>query len=146
MNTISVFLFVFGGAGFVIFLVMIIRKIASPRKFQELEKLIESGNTKAAIRYAKSVLGRNERSPDARWYLGECYIIEDRSDLAAVEYKYITNYGKYSNVATEKKVRSKLAHAYLKLGHLDESQKEFILLSKLDPGKFENYFHRSKLF
>ena len=146
MNTIAVFLFVFGGAGFVIFLVMIIRRLASPRKFLELEKLIESGNTKAAIRYAKAVLARNERSPDAHWYLGECYLAEDRSDLAAVEYKYITNYGKYTNAATEKKVRSRLAHTYLKLEQLDESQKEFILLSKLDPGNYENYYNIAKLF
>ncbi len=119
MNTVTVFLFVFGGAGFVVFLVMIIRRVSNPRKFLELEKLIESGNTKAAIRYAKAVLGRNERSPEAHWYLGECYLTEDRSDLATVEYKYITNYGKYTNTATEKKVRSRLANTYLKLGQLD---------------------------
>jgi tetratricopeptide (TPR) repeat protein len=127
-------------------MVMVIRRLASPRKFLELEKLIESGNTKAAIRYAKSVLGRNERSPDAHWYLGECYLAEDRSDLAVVEYKYITNYGKYTNLTTEKKVRSRLAYTYLRLGHLDESQKEFILLSKLDPSNYENYYNIAKLF
>jgi tetratricopeptide (TPR) repeat protein len=146
MNTVTVFLFVFGGAGFVVFLVMIIRKLTSPRKFLELEKLIESGNTKAAIRYAKSVLGRNDRSPEAHWYLGECYLAEDRADLAVVEFKYITNYGKYTGMVTEKKVRSRLAHTYLELGHLDESQKEFILLSKKDPANYENYYYIAKLF
>lgn len=146
MSNITVFIFVFGGAGFIIAMVMAIKKLVSPRKFIELERLIAVGNTKTAIRQAKSLLSRNERSPEAHWFLGECYRAEDRPDLGVVEYKYITNTGKYTNIATERKVRERLAHSYLKLGQTDESQKEFILLSKLEPDNFNNYFNIAKLF
>ena len=61
--------------------------------------------------------------------LGECYSAEKRSDLAVVEYRYITNTGNFTALATQRKVRKKLAEEYLKLGQIDESQKEFILLN-----------------
>ena len=146
MSNITVFLFVFGGVGFIIAMVLVIKKAISPKKFVELERLIAAGNIKTAIRHAKLILSRNERSPDAHWFLGECYKAEDRPELAVVEYKYVSNTGKYTNIATERKVRERLAHTYLKLGQTDESQKEFILLSKLEPGNYNNYFNIAKIF
>jgi tetratricopeptide (TPR) repeat protein len=146
MTMLFVFFFVFGGVGFFIFLFVMIKKIVSPKKLVEIERLIENGNTKVAIRKVKNILARNERNPDAHWFLGECYRVEKRPDLAIVEYKYITGTGKFTNIATAKKVRERLAHEYLKLGQIDESQKEFILLSKLDPNNYETYFNIGKLF
>jgi tetratricopeptide (TPR) repeat protein len=146
MSNLFIFLLVFGGAGAVIFAVIVIRTFVSPKKLVVLENLIASGNTKAAIRQAKTLLARNERSTDAHWYLGECYRAEKRLDLAAVEYKYITNTGRFTNAATQRRVRERLAHTYLELGQLDESQKEFILLSKLEPDNYEHFFNIGKLF
>ena len=40
MSNITVFLFVFGGAGFIIAIVLIIKKAVGPKKFAELERLI----------------------------------------------------------------------------------------------------------
>lgn len=146
MSMLMVFFFVFIGVGFLVSLFVMIKKIVSPKKLVEIERQIESGNTKGAIRQVKNILARNERNPDAHWYLGECYRAEKRPDLAIVEYKFITNSGKFTNIASAKKVRERLAHEYLKLGQIDESQKEFILLSKLEPNNYENYFNIGKLF
>jgi tetratricopeptide (TPR) repeat protein len=63
-----------------------------------------------------------------------------------VEYRYITNTGNFTSLATQRKVRKKLAEEYLKLGQIDESQKEYILLSKLEPQNYENYYHIADLF
>ncbi len=146
MSMLIVFIFVFGGLAFIVFVVFAIKKMISPKKLIIIGHLIESGNTKAAIRQVKSILARNERNPDAHWFLGECYRAENRSDLAVVEYRFISNTGKYTNIATEKKVRERLAHEYLKLGQIDESQKEFILLSKIEPNNPETYYNIAKLF
>jgi len=146
MDNLFIFFIVFGGAGLLIFIFIFFKTFTSPRKLAALEIMLERGNTKAAIKYAKAILARNERNLDAHWYLGECYIAEKRPDLAVVEYNYIVNSGKFTNIATEKKVRQRLAATYLTLRMVDEAQKEFILLSKIEPNNYENYYNIAQLF
>jgi len=146
MDNLLVFLIVFGGVGLLIFVFILYKTIITPRKLTALELMLERGNIKTAMRYAKALLARNERNADVHWYLGECYRAEKRPDLAVVEYKYIANTGRFTNIATEKKVRQRLAETYLTLGMVDESQKEFILLSKIEPNNYENYYQIAQLF
>jgi tetratricopeptide (TPR) repeat protein len=146
MGMLIVFFLVFGAVGLVVVFVYVMKRLVSPKRLVIIEHMIESGNTKSAIRQVKNILARNERNPDAHWYLGECYRAENRPDLAIVEYRFISNTGRYTTIAAEKKVRERLAQEYLKLGQIDEAQKEFILLSKIDPGNFETFYNIAKLF
>lgn len=146
MSNVVVFALVFGGAGLAVLITFSMKTVISPKKLRHIESLIENKNIKGAIRQAKTLLARNERNPDAHWWLGECYRAEKRPDLAVVEYRYITNSGNYTETATQRKVRRRLAEEYLELGQIDECQKEYILLSKLEPGNYENYFKIAKLF
>ena len=146
MSTIIVFIVVFGGGAIVVVLFFLIKRLVTPKKLITIERMIGSGNIKAAFRMAKALLARNERNPNAHWYLGECYRLQGRYDLAITEYKYISNTGRFTNIATERKVRERLAEGYLKLGQLEESQKEYILLSKIDPQNWEYYFQIGRLF
>ncbi|HUT65962.1 MAG TPA: tetratricopeptide repeat protein [Spirochaetota bacterium] len=146
MSNVVVFAVVFGSAGFAVFTFFLLKTVISPKKLRRLESLIADNNIKAAIRQAKTFLVRNERNPDAHWWLGECYRTENRPDLAIVEYRYITNAGSFTGTATQRKVRRRLAEEYFKLGQIDESQKEYILLSKLEPGNYENYYEIARLF
>ena len=146
MGSVIVFIAVFGGGAVAVALFFFVKRLVTPKKLITIERMIENGNVKAAFRMAKVLLARNERNPNAHWYLGECYRLQSRYDLAITEYKYISNTGKFTNVATEKKVRERLAEAYLKLGQLEESQKEYILLSKIDPKNWEYFFQIGRLF
>jgi tetratricopeptide (TPR) repeat protein len=138
--------FIFGGAGLIYFIVMIVRGTVNPRKLRSIERLIESGHIKSALRQVKTLLARNERNIDAHWLLGECYRSENRPELALVEYKYISNAARYTLGVSARKVRERLGAMYLQLGQLDEAQKEFILLSKMDPDNYELYFKVAQLF
>ena len=138
--------FIIGGAGLIYLIVTIVRNTVNPRKLLSIERLIESGNVKTALRQVKSLLARNERNIDAHWLLGECYRHENRPELAIVEYKYITAATRFTQVVTERKVRERLGEMYLQLGQLDEAQKEFILLSKVDPHNYEVFFKIARLF
>ena len=138
--------FIIGGAGLIYFIVMIVRNTVNPRKIGSIERLIESGNIKSALRQVKSLLARNERNIDAHWLLGECYRHENRPELALVEYKYIITAARFTHGVSERKVRERLGEMYLQLGQLDEAQKEFILLSKIDPDNYELYFEIARLF
>lgn len=146
MSTVIVFIVVFSGGVLGVILFFLVRRFVTPKKLITIERMIENGNVKAAFRMAKALLARNERNPNAHWYLGECYRLQGRYDLTIPEYKYIANTGKFTNIATEKKVRERLAEAYLKLGQLEESQKEYILLSKIDPQNWEYFFQIGRLF
>jgi tetratricopeptide (TPR) repeat protein len=146
MSSIHVFVIVFLGAGIVAFGIYIVKRLVGPKRMVALENALENGNSKLLMRHAKSLLARNERNVDAHWYLGEAYRLEERFDLAVVEYRYITNAARYTATAHERKVREALARTYLKMGQLDESQKEFILLSKLEPGNFEYIYQIAKIF
>lgn len=146
MSGVALFAYVFGGAAAVVVLFLVTKALVSPKRIHSIERLIESGNTKAAIRQVKLMLARNKKNIDAHWLLGECYRAENRPDLAVVEYRYISNAGRYTGVASERRVRVRLAEEFLKLKQLDESQKEYILLSKLEPGNYEHYYQIGRLF
>ncbi|MBN2324097.1 MAG: tetratricopeptide repeat protein [Spirochaetes bacterium] len=146
MTNLLVFAAVFGTCGFGVFIYFVFRVIISPKKLHHLESLIENGNVKAAIRQAKTLLSRNERNPDAHFWLGECYRAENRPDLAVIEYKFIAGTGSYTAAATQRKVRKRLAEEYLKMGQIDECQKEYILLSRLEPSNYENFYEVARLF
>jgi len=138
--------FIIGGLGLIYFIIMMVKGAANPRKLRSIKNLIESGNARTAMRQAKSLLARNERNIDAHWLLGESYRAENRLELAIVEYKYIIHSKRFTTIAPERKVRERLGEAYLRLGQLDEAQKEFILLSKIDPNNYEIYYKIAKLF
>ena len=146
MSNVLVFGFVFGGAGFTVFVFFVLRTVISPKKLRHIESLLADNNVKAAIRHVKMLLAKNERNSDAHWWLGECYRAENRPELAVVEYRYITNTGNFTATASQRKVRRRLAEEYFKLGQIDESQKEYILLSKLEPSNYENYYEIARLF
>ncbi len=146
MTNLLVFTIVFGVCGFAVFFFFVLRIMVSPKKLHHIESLIMSGNVKAAIRQAKALLSRNERNADAHYWLGECYRAEKRSDLAVIEYKYIAGTGSYTASATQRSVRKRLAEEYMKLGQIDECQKEYILLSRLEPANFENYYEVARIF
>jgi len=138
--------FIIGGAGLIFFIIIIVRHSVNPRKIGSIERLIESGNIKSALRQVKALLQRNERNIDAHWLLGECYRKENRPELALVEYKYIINAARFSPTASKRKVLQRLGESYLELGQLDEAQKEFILLSKIEPDNYELLFKIARLF
>jgi tetratricopeptide (TPR) repeat protein len=146
MTPVLWFGFIIGGAGLIFFIVIILRTSIKPKRLQLIEGLIESGNVKAAMRQAKMLLARSERNVDAHWFLGESYRAENRPELAVVEYKYITNALRFTQFATERKVRERLGEAYLELGQVDEAQKEFILLSKIEPNNHEIIYKIARLF
>lgn len=146
MANLMIFLAVFGGAGFIIFISLFLKTMVTPKKFSIIEEELKKGATKQALRHAKILLSRNEKNPDAHWYLGECYMSEGRADLAVAEYRYIVYSGKFTPIATEVRVRERLAEAYYRLGQLDESQKEWILLTKINPQNFYYHYHVAKLF
>lgn len=125
----------------IIFFVLNAKGLSGPKQMSLIRKMIESGNTKGASKALKQMLSKNEHNILAHMYLAEVYYKEKKNELAIVEYKYILRLNKFTREVTEVKVRERLAELYEIFGQLDEAQKEYILLTKLEP-EFAIYFFK----
>ncbi|MDD5066712.1 MAG: tetratricopeptide repeat protein, partial [bacterium] len=112
----------------------------------QIVKLLESGNTAVAIKNLKLFLAKNERNIMAHWYLGEAYYAEKKYELAIVEYKYVLKIADFSKELTEVMVRKRLARIYQEFNQLEEAQKEYILITNLEPENYEAYYQIGVLF
>jgi tetratricopeptide (TPR) repeat protein len=137
---------IFFAALFLIFLIYIIKAYAFPKKLKQMARLLNSGNTKTAIKALKAFIAKNERNITAHWYLGESYYKEKRYELAIVEYKYVIKLGTFSKEVKESNVRKKLAAIYNEFNQLDEAQKEYILISTLEPNNYKVLYEIGQLF
>ncbi len=130
----------------ILYLFFILKNYIFPKKLKQIAKLVNSGNTKSAIKVLKSFIAKNERNVLAHWYLGEAYYKEKKNELAIVEYKYVIKLGIFSKELSEAGVRKRLAAIYKKFNQLDEAQKEYIMISNLEPDNFDVLFGIGELF
>jgi len=133
-------------AGSAFFIFFVIRIFVTPKHINQIRGMIESGNVKQAINVLKVILSKNANNLEAHWLLAEAYFKDKRYDLSLVECRYISKLGKFSNEVPEEKVRARLAGLLEYFGHLEDAQKEYILLSKLRPDYGEYYFKIGEIF
>ncbi len=129
-----------------LYLSFIFKTYIFPKKLNQIAKLLETGNTKTAIKLLKAFINKNERNMMAHWYLGEAYYREKKYELAIVEYKYVLKIGDYTKQLPESLVRKRLASIYKELNQIDEAQKELILVANLEPDNYEVLFQIGELF
>ncbi|MCK4796211.1 MAG: tetratricopeptide repeat protein [Spirochaetes bacterium] len=142
---IQAFLSVLVFGGFLIILIIIIKNFFSPRKISTLKNYIKSGNYKAAINFAKDIINKDRGNIEAHFYLGEAYYNQQKYELALLEYKTAEKSGIYQNI-NEKELREKLAELYGKVNAIDESLKEYILLTKKYPKDYLYFYKAGELF
>lgn len=122
------------------------RMMVQPLKLEQIKKKIDAGQYESAINDLEDYIKKDEKNPLAHLYLADCYYATGKYDLALVEYKQVVLIGKFSKQTTEKYVRSRIADIYLKMGQIEEAQKEFLLLSKIVPNDYYVHFMIGKLF
>ncbi len=129
-----------------VWLSFIFRTYIFPKKLSQIARMVETGNTKTAIRLLKSFIAKNERNMLAHWLLGEAYYKEKKYQLAIVEYKQALKIGEFTKEITEARIRKRLAQIYRYYNQLDEAQKELILVSNLEPDNYEVLYEIGELF
>ena len=142
----TIILIVAIGLVLLIYLAFVGRMLTAPKQLSQVVKLIEAGNTKQAIKGLKVMLSKNEHNPVAHWYLGEAYYREGRNELAVVECKFVLRINKFSPDVSEIMVHERLAALYEGFGQQEEAQKEYILLTKLNPDKAQYYYKVGEIF
>jgi tetratricopeptide (TPR) repeat protein len=124
----------------------LVQTLIAPHKLDSIKAMMEAGKYEQAITALNNVLKKEENNPLAHLYLAESYYFSSKEDMALVEYRQVLHTGKFSNSATERVIRKRLADIYLKFGQLEEAQKEFLLLLEAEPANPDYLFNIGKIF
>jgi len=117
-----------------------------PKKLTEIASMIEAGQTKLAIRKLDEIIEKDERNHYAHYLLAEAYSREGNTQYAIVEYRQVIKIGHFDHNVNEIAVRSKLASLHKERNSLEEAKKEYLILTKIDPSNYDNYFQLGILY
>ena len=124
----------------IIFVLYVFSAYVFPRKLEEIAKMIETGQTKLAIKKLNEVLESDDRNAYAHYLLAEAYLMEKNIQYAILEYRQVLKLGKFSENVREIDVRSKLAKIFKEKHAIEEAKKEYLILTKIDPLNYLNYY------
>jgi len=135
---------------FIIMLAMVViyalQAFVLPRRIDEIAQMIEAGQIKQAIKKLTDILEKDDRNSYAHYLLAEAYVRDENPKFAIVEYRQVLKYGKYTEKFPEIMVRSKVAKLYQDQGSLDDAKNEYLILTKLDPDNFQNFFELGAIY
>lgn len=124
----------------------IVRNQLAPKKIARLEQLLKQGKGPAAIRVAKQMLARNQRDAQVHYLLGNAYQLDNKPELALMEYRTVNELGVFDAVVPEIEFRRKIAELFMRFNQPEEALKEYLLLVQKEPNEAENYYRIGLLF
>jgi tetratricopeptide (TPR) repeat protein len=124
----------------------IVRMVSAPRQTQLIAEQLNQGRPAAAVRTAKALLAKDPRNAVAHYYLGKAYLADGKHELALMEYKSVNQISHFGADLPETAFRTEMAALYSRFNQTEEALKEYILLTKLDPGKAQHFLDAGVLF
>ena len=124
----------------------LIKNLVNPHRLDSIKAMMEAGKYEEAIDALNGFLKNDEENPLAHLYLAESYFFSENLEMAMVEYKQVLATNKFNKTATEKIIHKRLADIYMKMGQQEEAQKEYLVLSKLEPHNFDTLYNIGKIF
>jgi tetratricopeptide (TPR) repeat protein len=124
----------------------IVRMVATPRQTKAVADQLKQGRSAGAIRTAKAILAKDPRNAEAHWLLGQAYLGDNKPELALMELKAVNQIGQFGPDLPEVDFRNRIASLYERFNQTEESLKEHILLTKLEPNRAIHFFDAGRLF
>lgn len=118
----------------------------TPRKIEEIAKMIENGQTGPAIKKLNELLEKDDRDSYAHYLLAKAYKIENNIQYSILEFRQVLKLGKFTDKVKEVEVRSILANIYKDRNAIDEAKKEFLILTQIDSLNYKNYYEIAVIF
>ena len=118
----------------------------APRKIEEIARMIDEGQTALAIKKLTELLEKDDRNPYAHFLLAEAYLKEKNIQYAILEYRQVLKLSKFDDKINEVTIRSRLAKIFHKKNAIEEAKKEYLILTKIDPANFENYYQLGVIY
>lgn len=142
---VIIFIFVLAAAVFLL-LFFVIKSIASPKKIENLQRLVKQGKISTAIKQAKAIIQKDPNDYLARYYLGKAYLKDGKNELALMELKYVDQHAVFDANLPELEFRQDIAPLFVKFNQPDEALKQYLLLTKLNPRDAENFYNAAKIY
>jgi tetratricopeptide (TPR) repeat protein len=124
----------------------IIRMVATPRYTKAVADQLKQGRVANAIRSAKAIIAKDPRNAEAHWLLGQGYVVDNKPELALMEFKLVGQIAQFGPDLPEAVFRKQIAELYERFGQTEEALKESILLTKLEPRGAAHFYHAGRLF
>lgn len=115
-------------------------------KLEDAERLIEKGQYHEAIGVLERLLEDDERDPQKNFLLAFSHEKSGGTQNAILHYRRILKFGRWNAAVTEIHVRRRLAECLRITSNLTEAKNEYLILTKLDPNSYENYYEAGLLF
>ncbi len=125
---------------FAVIMLYILSVYVLPKQIEEIQKMIDAGQTKLAIRKLTEILEKDDRNPYAHYLLAEAYRAEGNNQYAVLEYRQVLKFGRFDDRIKEVNIRTTLAKIYKDKKSFEDARKELLILTKLDPANFENFY------
>ena len=146
MSPVLIVIIALLAAGVLALAVFVIKSIVSPVKIDGIDKLVENGKTQQAIKLAKAIISKNPRDMEAHYILGKAYLVDNKPELALMEFKTVGDSGAFSSKIPEQEFRQTIAKLYTRFNQPEDALKEYLLLIKLNPKKADYYINAADLF
>lgn len=124
---------------------LLIKMLATPKKTDTIRKYIKQGKSTQAIKLAKQIIAKTPKDYKAHYYLGRAYILDNRPELALMEFKYVKENALFGEEIAEVPFRKELANLYQKFNQPNEALQELLLLTKLSPNDAEVYYKAGEI-
>ena len=147
MATFQIILITSICAVIVVLLIFIIKSVTTPKKVGTIKNYIQQGKIQNAIKMAKAMISKDNRNIVAHYYLGKAYMLDNKDELALMEFKVVNREAIFDTMnISEKEFRLDCARLYRKFNQVDDALNEYILLSKMDANNPEVLLETAKLF
>jgi tetratricopeptide (TPR) repeat protein len=134
------------GAGVAFLSWLIIRMVSMPRQAKAISEALKQGRSAVVVRSAKALLAKNPNNAVAHWYLAQAYSSEGKPELALMELKAVNHIGQFGPDLPEAEFRKRIAALFEKFNQLEDSLKERILLTKIEPNNAVHFMDAGRLF
>jgi cytochrome c-type biogenesis protein CcmH/NrfG len=134
------------GVGIGIATLYIVRNLVAPQKVSRVEQLLKQNKPAAAIKVGKQLLAKDQRNPELHYLLGRAYQMDNRAELALMEYRMVNQIGIFDGTIPEVTFRRQLAELFRKYNQPEEALKEYLLLVQKDPNNADTYYQIGRLF
>ncbi|MDH4128731.1 MAG: tetratricopeptide repeat protein [Spirochaetota bacterium] len=124
----------------------LIKSASSSNRIEAVSKYIKLKEYDNAINILKGIISKDDDNVIAHYYLGECYFQTQNYEWALPEFKRVIKKNKYDKDFNEASVRRRLADIFLHYNQLEEAQKEFLLVTQLEPNNHYSFYEIGRIF
>jgi len=128
------------GVIIVVLLFIVIKSAIAPKKADVLPKLLNQGKTQNAIKISKLLIAKDPTNYVAHYYLGKAYFIENKPELALMEFKTVNDNALFGEHLNELEFRKEYSDILMQTNQVNEALKNFLLLTKMEPKNAENFY------